>query len=121
MKGKTCCLSYILARRLLNHQPTVYRINDDLCFLFNDKTQGEKISLGSLFALTKDEKRKIWILTDEALTHPIWNNKAESWFTILGASPAKVRLSYQWQKERNPGVRYIRPWSWEDIYAAYRY
>jgi len=55
---------------------------------------------------------------DKAFIDANWNNKLVSWFTVLGVSPAKMLLSNQWQKERNPGVRYIIQWNWADIYTA---
>jgi len=75
----------------------------------------------SLFELSKERMRQLWVLTDAPLVNENWQNRTFPWFVVLGASPAKVRLSRQWEKDRNVGVRYISPWDWDEIYAAYRY
>lgn len=74
----------------------------------------------TLFKLNEEEKRKLWILTDESLTNPNWT-RIFSWFVVLAASPVKVKASRQWQKARNVGVYYMNTWGWYEIVAAFRY
>lgn len=119
--GKSVCLSYILAHRLYTGEPTVYRLNDDCCYLFDDDTPGVEMTAKCLFQLSNKKKSGLWILTDEALTDARWKGRGHPWFVVLGASPAKVRLSRDWEKDRNVGVHFISPWSWAEIFAAYRY
>lgn len=119
LKGKSHFLSYLLARRLQRCQPTLYRRADDSCFLFNAKTAGKEVSLRTLFNLPPDQKRELWILTDEALKHPRWYVTTSGWFIVLGASPLKIKKSYQWEKDRNVGVHFMSLWSWAEIYGAY--
>ena len=120
-QGKTWFLSYILARRLLAQRPTVYRRGDDECYLFSERSKGWKISLDFLCALSDDEKRDLWILTDNALVHAEWDFKIHPWFVVLAAAPRSITESRQWGKDRNPYVRYMRNWEWHEIFAAFRY
>jgi hypothetical protein len=43
--GKTFLLSYLLVRRLHDSLPTIYRINDNMCFLFDEDSAGEETSM----------------------------------------------------------------------------
>jgi len=119
--GKSFFLSYLLVRRLLRSQPTVYRRGDDCCYIFQEDTAGIMVDARHLFGLPGDQKRKLWILTDETLDNPQWQDGTHEWFVILAASPKKVRDSKQWAKDRNIGVRYMSNWGWEEIFAAFRY
>ena len=108
-------------QRIRAGQPTVFRDNDSIeCYLFNSHSCGEVVDVNFLFRLPKDEKRKLWILTDEALVDARWNQKRHHWFVVLAGSPAKVTASYQWKKDRNARVYYTSNWEWEEIVAAFR-
>ncbi|KAG0127480.1 hypothetical protein HOY82DRAFT_541919 [Tuber indicum] len=116
--GKLFFLSYLLVRRLLAGQPTVFRSNDSHCYLFDSNSNGSKTDANSLFDLPEDRKRALWILTDEALTDGVWND-SHSWFVVLAASPAKMKASRQWEKDRNVASRYMTNWGWDEIVAAF--
>jgi hypothetical protein len=79
------------------------------------------VDLDTLSSLPDDAKRKLWILTDEPLEDPIWNNPGTLWFTVLAASPKKVEASRQWEKDRNVNVHFTSNWTWPEIVAAFRY
>ncbi|KAG0633397.1 hypothetical protein HOY80DRAFT_896565 [Tuber brumale] len=117
--GKSFFLSYLLVRRLLAGQPTAFRRNDNDCYLFNRDSNGSKTDANSLFDLPKDQKKALWILTDGALTNERWNMKGHGWFVVLAASPAKIKASRQWVKDRNVASRYMTNWKWEEIVAAF--
>jgi len=108
-------------RRLLAGQATVFRVNDSDCYLFDHEFHGSKIDANFLFDLSSDQKKALWILTDEALEDARWNKKDHEWFVVLAVSPAKVKGSNQWVKERNPLIRYIRNWGWDETVAAFMY
>lgn len=114
-------LSYLLVQRLISGQPTVYRVSDDTCYLFDQHACGKKVNINTLFELDENAKRELWILTDEALTHPNWTRAYHSWFVVLAASPEKTKASRQWQKDRNADVHYISNWNWTEIFATFRY
>ena len=80
-----------------------------------------RITADYLFNLPHEMKTDIWVLTDEVILNPGWNDRTSKWFIILAASPAKVQLSRQWAKQRKVGVHYMSPWKWEEIFAAFRY
>lgn len=65
-------LSYLLVRRLVTSLPTVYCDDDDHCFLLNEHRHGEEVDSETLFKLDENAKRKLWVLTDEALTKQTW-------------------------------------------------
>ena len=119
-QGKTWFLSYILARRLLDGQPTVYRRSDGKCYLFSEWSKGREVNLEFLSTLSDNEKRELWILSDEALVDPEWNSD-HPWFVVLAVSPQKVKASRQWEKDRNCGAHYMNSWGWDEIFAAFRY
>ncbi|RPA90239.1 hypothetical protein L873DRAFT_1795603 [Choiromyces venosus 120613-1] len=73
----------------------------------------------SLFHLPKDQKKVLWILMDEKLEHPRWNEKGHGWFVVLAALPAKIQGSRQWQKNRKVGSHYMSNWEWGEIVAAF--
>ena len=108
-------------RRILAGQPTVYRSNDSCCYLFDSDANGSETDANSLFHLPGDRKRALWILTDEALADAGWYRKDHGWFVVLAASPAKIKASRQWEKDRNVGSRYMGNWGWDEIVAAFRY
>ncbi|PUU72370.1 hypothetical protein B9Z19DRAFT_1137826 [Tuber borchii] len=72
--GKSFFLSYLLVHRLLRSQPTVYRRGDDCCFIFQEGTPGMMVDARHLFGLPGDQKRNLWILTDETLENPQWQD-----------------------------------------------
>jgi len=119
--GKTYFLSYLLVRRLMKRKPTVYRTSDNMCFLFDEKSHGDEITLHALARLDRHRMRKLWILTDERITDPVWNMPTASWFIVLAASPKKVEASNDWKKKRTPEVYFMSPWKWAEMFAAYRY
>ena len=108
-------------RRLQAGQATVFRVNDSECYLFDDNFHGSRIDANFLFDLSSVQKKDLWILTDEALEDARWNKKSHYWFVVLAVSPAKVKGSNQWVKERNALIRYIRNWEWDEIVAAFTY
>ena len=118
-QGKTFFLSYILASRLLRGQPTVYREDDDNCYLFNEGPRGKRVDMEFLFNLGTDEKKALWILTDEALVKAPWARLSSPWFVVLGATPGRVEASRRWLKDRNPGSRIMKNWGWHEVFAAF--
>jgi len=100
-------------------QPTVYRVDDQKCYYFDEVHRGCRKDANYLFDLPDKEKRDLWILTDQALTDPLWNKTWHSWFVVLGCSEKKVDLSEQWVKERNLHETYMNNWEWDEIYAAF--
>jgi hypothetical protein len=74
-----------------------------------------------LFNLGGGAKRELWILTDEALVDSAWTDEDTPWFIVLAASPQKVKASRQWEKDRNPGMYFVRNWEWHEIVAAFGY
>lgn len=119
IQGKTVFLSYLLVYRLLKQKPTIYRINDDTCFIFDEDRHGEETSAKALFALPEEEKRQFWVLTDEPLVNANWYSPIFCWYIILAASPRKVKESRDWEKNRNVGVHFMSTWKWGEIFAAY--
>ncbi|KAG0126292.1 hypothetical protein HOY82DRAFT_581112 [Tuber indicum] len=117
--GKSFFLSYLLVGRLLAGQPTVFRNNDSRCYLFDSDSNGRETDANYLFHLPQDRKRTFWILTDGALTDESWNKKGHGWFVVLVASPAKIKASHQWAKDRNVALRYMSNWKWEGIVATF--
>ncbi|PWW73859.1 hypothetical protein C7212DRAFT_359168 [Tuber magnatum] len=117
--GKSIFLSYLLVQRLLKGQPTVYRESDRNCFLFDEDYRGNHVDADTLIGLSTEKKRKLWILTDEALSDPAWNRRSSEWFVILSASPEKIKCSNQRRKDRAVGARYMRNWTWEEIFAGF--
>ncbi|RPA94839.1 hypothetical protein L873DRAFT_1746270 [Choiromyces venosus 120613-1] len=117
--GKTCFLSYLLVRRLHKCQPTVYRADDKSCFLFDEDSAGNEISVKTLSCLSPAKKRKLWVLTDETLQNPQWHRSTSGWFVVLAASPKKVKACRQWEKERNVALYFMSNWEWPEIFAAY--
>ncbi|KAG0640762.1 hypothetical protein HOY80DRAFT_1115969 [Tuber brumale] len=117
--GKSFFLSYLLVRRLLEGQPTAFRIDDNICYLFDSSSNGVKTDANCLFGLPEDRKKGLWILTDGVLTGARWNMMNHGWFVVLAASPAKVGASNQWKKDRNVASRYMSNWEWDEIIAAF--
>ena len=76
-----------------------------------------------LFDLNDDDKRRLWILTDEPLVKVQWARIYTPWFVVLAISmsPREAESSGRWENERNSGVRYMRNWEWHEIFAAFRY
>lgn len=108
-------------RRINAGLPTAFRISDSRCYLFTDKYHGTKTDAETLFDIAENEKRHLWILTDEVIEDPGWFQRQHSWFLVLAASPGKVAKSRQWVKERKPGKRFMTNWEWDEIVAAFRY
>jgi len=102
-------------------EPTVYRRNDARCYLFDETYRGAEVNAQSLFDSQEQENRRLWILTDGALKDERWNIEYYYWFIVLAASPAKMKESWQWEKDRNPGIHYMRNWQWGEIYTAFWY
>ncbi|PWW76595.1 hypothetical protein C7212DRAFT_343976 [Tuber magnatum] len=73
------------------------------------------------FDLPEYQKKRLWILTDEALTDAGWNMKGHSWFVVLAASLTKVKASRQWEKDRDVALRYTSNWGWDEIVATFTY
>ncbi|RPA90258.1 hypothetical protein L873DRAFT_1879937 [Choiromyces venosus 120613-1] len=88
--GKSFFLSYFLVLKILEGQPTIFRCNDCLCYLFDSDSKGSKTDAYSLFDLPKNQKKALWILTDEKLENAGWNMKCHSWFVMQVASPKKL-------------------------------
>lgn len=105
--------------RLNKGLPTVYRREDDQCFLFNETSPGNEISLKELSRLSPAQKRRLWVLTDEKIENNRWNVSTNGWFVVLAASPKKVSASKDWKKARNACLYYMSIWSWPEIFAAY--
>jgi len=91
------------------------------CFLFDEDCRGHEVSAKSLSNMAPHKKRRMWVLTDEALENHQWLMPTTEWFVVFAASPEKVKASRRWQKERNPDVYFMKPWDWAEIFAAYRY
>ena len=100
-------------------RPTIYRIHDDRCYYFDETHRGLCMSSHELFDIDPIAQKGLWILTDEGLSNPDWNQVWHTWFLVLAASPKKVQDSKQWVNKRNPGVTYINNWGWDEIYAAF--
>ena len=120
LKGKSFFLTYLLIKRLIKREPTVYRCNDSVCYLFDDEYKGKEVTVDILFNEAKVNNRRIWILTDGVLDDERWNILYHDWFVVLAASPAKLQASSQWEKDRNVGVCYMTNWTWSEIFAAFR-
>ena len=99
----------------------MYRYDDDSCYLFDEDTPGEQISIASLFGLPEEKQKTLWVLTDWALQKPCWCNQSLDWFVVLAASPAKVESSRDWEKGRRIGTHFMTTWEWSEIFAAYWY
>ncbi|RPA91002.1 hypothetical protein L873DRAFT_1831533 [Choiromyces venosus 120613-1] len=97
--GKSFFLSYLLVLRIL---------------------EGSETDTYSLFHLPENQKKALWILTDEKLENAGCNEKGHSLFVVQVASPKKVHKSWQWEKDRNVGSRYMSNWGWGEIVAAFR-
>jgi len=119
--GKTCFLSYLLFRRLQERLPTIYRVDDRSCFLFDDHSKGEQISIDKLAHMPSAKKRMLWVLTDESLQSSSWYSSTSGWFVVLAASPCKLSQSKKWKSERNVHEYYMSNWEWSELYAAYWY
>ncbi|RPB03463.1 hypothetical protein L873DRAFT_1860351 [Choiromyces venosus 120613-1] len=117
--GKSFFLSYLLVLRILAGQPTIFRRNDSHYYLFDSNSHGSKTDANSLFDLSQDQKRVLWILTDGVLEGEGWNDKGHSWFGVLAVSPKNLRGSRKWVKDRNVGSRNMRKWEWDEIVAAF--
>ncbi|RPA98229.1 hypothetical protein L873DRAFT_1828618 [Choiromyces venosus 120613-1] len=109
--GKSFFLSYLLVFRILEGQPTVFRRDDSCCYLFDSDSHGSETKANSVFHLPKNQKKALWILMDQKLKHPGWNEKGHSWFVVQVASPKK--------KDRNVGSHYMSNWGWGEIVAAF--
>jgi len=115
-------LLYLLAKRLMNKEPTVYRVNDSRCFVFDETYRGANVTAKTLFELGDQSHQindRIWILTDGKLSDERWSTKNYPWFIVLAASPGLIKESWGWLKERNPRVHYMSNWQWSEIYAAF--
>ncbi|RPB00674.1 hypothetical protein L873DRAFT_1788851 [Choiromyces venosus 120613-1] len=53
--------------RILKGQPTVFRFNDHLCYMFDSDSKGSETNAYSLFHLPENQKKELRILTDRAL------------------------------------------------------
>jgi hypothetical protein len=109
-----------MVRRLLNGKPTVYCTINISCFLFDYQSNGRQVDLETLINPDFLAKRKLWILTDEALDDARWNDALAPRFIVLAASPKMVKLSTQWEKGRNISVQFMSNWGWYEIVAAFR-
>ncbi|KAG0639417.1 hypothetical protein HOY80DRAFT_1074068 [Tuber brumale] len=117
--GRSVFLNYLLLHRLHQNLPTVLRYSNRRYYLFDESTPGSQVAAETLFQLSPEKKRSLWILTDEAIIDARWTNRNHSWFIVLGSSPALVRQSRQWENDRNVGVHYMRNWVWSEIFAAF--
>ena len=102
-------------------EPTIYRRNDARCYLFNETHQGAEVNAEFLFDLAEKKNPRLWILTDAQLTDERWNTTYYNWFIVLSASLPHLQASIQWQKDRNVDIHYMCPWSWGEIFAAFKY
>jgi len=120
-KGKSVFLTYLLITRLIKAEPTVYRRNDARCYFFDETHKGTEVDAEFLFNLAEQRNPRLWILTDACLTDERWNTTYYNWFIVLAASLPHVQASGQWKSDRNVDIHYMRPWSWNEIFAAFRY
>lgn len=74
-------LSYLPVQRPIAGQPTVYRVGDDACYLFDKHACGRGVDIGTLFGLGGDA-------IDEALTnlHVLRSQRAD----LLEDDPSKL-------------------------------
>ncbi|CUS07218.1 unnamed protein product [Tuber aestivum] len=117
--GKSYFLSYLLARRLAMGEPTVYREDDQKCYLFDEYTAGKEVNAEYLFRLPASEKERLWILTDDSITNRGWERQGNTWFIVFIARPAQMVLSESWRSNRNARIRYMTNWTWEEVFAAF--
>lgn len=106
----------------MDKEPTVYRLNDSQCFIFDENYKGAKVKAKTLFKLGDKiygTNNRIWILTDGALADERWGINDYPWFIVLAASPRMTSKSWKWAKGRSPRVHYMSNWQWSEIYAAF--
>ena len=118
-KGKSTFLLYLLIQRLATCQPTVYRVDDERCYYFDETHSGRCMNANQLFDLSPIAKHDLWILTEKGLTRPMWNQSWHTWFVVLASSEREVQHCRQWVKDRNPGEAYLNNMAWDEIYAAF--
>ncbi|PUU72420.1 hypothetical protein B9Z19DRAFT_1010078 [Tuber borchii] len=116
--GKSMFLLYLLATRLLQRKPTVYRRNDGRCFYFDETHKGVKLSAQDLFDMADKQNERIWILTDAPLEDESWGTEDYEWFIVLAVSPTLAKKSSVWEKGRSPRVYYMSNWRWGEIFIA---
>lgn len=121
LEGKSMFLLYLLARRLQEQKPTVFRLNDARCFYFNETYKGARITAQEMFDMADKENERVWVLTDAPLTDESWGTQDYQWFIVLAASPNLAKTSFVWDKGRSPGIYYMSNWRWGEIFAALWY
>ena len=112
-------LSYLLVDRMVQRLPTVYRLDDDRCYLFPSDGDCRRVTIDDAMDM---EDEKLLLLTDAQInwTGP-WKASSRTWRVIFAASPRTIMQSKSWSKERGKRTIFMATWGWQELVGAFRY
>jgi hypothetical protein len=122
--GKTWFLSYVLVRRLLEGQPTIFQVADNFrgdsgCI---DGTHylidGNGVrQMGKRPPLYELKNPAIWVLADQMPVGAPRRVNEHRWLVVVTSSPRESNNA-QLLKHHSPQQYYLPTWDWKEIVAA---
>jgi hypothetical protein len=121
--GKTCFLTYVLVRRLLEGKPTIFQFADRFPSAVNfaeathyliNRNGVRHMATPSLSELADPE---IWVLADQKPIGAPEKARRHNWLVVVTRSPRESNYHYL-AKESMPKTFYLPPWDWEEVVAA---
>lgn len=114
--GKSWALDYILYRRLLEGQPTLYRRNSSESFFFTASgVEYDEQTIEKHLDVLQKGKTEVWVLVDTA-RQPRATDLRRPFNRLIQATPPNIQEYAQWAKPSFEKYYWLDMWKWEEMY-----